>query len=145
MSAPLRLAELTPGRAWETPGIVVTEAHVVAFAGLSGDFFALHMDDAFAREQGFEGRVAHGLLGLALVDGLKNRAATQLAAIASLEWTWRFVAPVYPGDRIHGRIEVLEARASSRPGRGVVKLGLAVHNQRGERVQEGVNTLLVQA
>ena len=145
MSAPLRLADLSPGLAWETAGLVVTEAHVVAFAGLSGDFFALHMDDQFAREQGFEGRVAHGLLGLALVDGLKNRAATQLDAIASLEWTWRFVAPVYPGDRLQGRLEVLEARPSSRPGRGVVKLGVAVLNQRGQRVQEGVNTLLVRA
>lgn len=145
MSEPLRLADLTPGRAWETAGIVVTEAHVVAFAGLSGDFFALHMDDEFARAEGFEGRVAHGLLGLALVDGLKNRATTQLDAIASLEWRWRFVAPILPGDRIQARIEVIEARASSRPGRGVVRLALTVSNQRGQPVQEGVNTLLVRA
>jgi 3-hydroxybutyryl-CoA dehydratase len=141
----LRLADLRPGLAFETPGIVVTESHIVAFAGLCGDFFELHMDDAFAREQGFDGRVAHGLLGLALVDGLKNRATTQVDAIASLEWNWRFVAPVYPGDRIHARLEVIEARATSKPGRGVVRLAIAALNQRGETVQEGVNVLLVRA
>jgi acyl dehydratase len=145
VNPPLRLASLTPGLAWETPGLLVTEAHIVAFAGLSGDFFALHMDDVHARAQGFRSRVAHGLLGLALVDGLKNRAAMQIDAIASLEWTWRFIAPVYPGDRLQGRIEVLSARHASKPGRGIVRLGVAVANQHGQVVQEGVNTLLVQA
>lgn len=38
-------------------------------AALTGDVFELHLDDAFAREQGFPGKVAHGLLGLALLDG----------------------------------------------------------------------------
>lgn len=145
MTTPLRLAEIEPGRRWETPGLTVTDAHFVAFAGLSGDFFALHMDDTFARERGFEGRVAHGLLGLALLDGLKNRATTQLDAIASLEWNWRFVAPILAGDRIQGRIEVLEARPTSKPGRGVVKLGLTLANQHGQTVQQGSNVLLVQA
>jgi len=54
--------------------MVVTESHIVQFAGLSGDLFDLHMDDEFARSLGFSGRVAHGLLGLILMDGLKNRA-----------------------------------------------------------------------
>jgi len=141
----LRLADIRTGDIVETPGLVVTESHIVAFAGLSGDFFELHMDDDFAREHGFKARVAHGLLGLALVDGLKNRAETRFAAIASLEWQYRFVAPIYAGDRIHAQIEVLDTRTTSDGQRGVVRLGIRVLNQHGVRVQEGVNTLLVAA
>ena len=58
----LRLADLTIGLSYETSGFVVTEAHIVNFAGLSGDFFDLHMDDVYAREQGFPARVAHGFV-----------------------------------------------------------------------------------
>jgi len=56
------------GLSFETGGMVVTESHIVQFAGLSGDLFDLHMDDEFARSLGFSGRVAHGLLGL-ISDG----------------------------------------------------------------------------
>ena len=73
----LHYDDATIGLTWDTDGLVVTESHIVQFAGLSGDFFALHMDDEFARSLGFEGRVAHGLLGLILLDGLKNRAVEQ--------------------------------------------------------------------
>ena len=70
------------GLSFETDGMVVTDTHVVQFAGLSGDFFPLHMDDEFARSLGFPGRVAHGLLGLILLDGLKNRAERRFASVA---------------------------------------------------------------
>jgi 3-hydroxybutyryl-CoA dehydratase len=141
----LRLRDVAAGLVFETPGIVVTEAHVVAYAGISGDFFGVHMDDQFARAQGFPGRVAHGLLGLALVDGLKNRAATRFDAIASLEWNYRFLAPICAGDRIHARVEVLACRATSDGKRGVIRLGFDVLNQRGDCVQKGTNALLVHA
>ncbi len=141
----LRLGELPVGTTFDTGGIVVTESHIVGFAGISGDFFDLHMDDEYAREQGFTGRVAHGLLGLALVDGLKNRADVRIAAIATLEWQYRFLAPVYVGDRIFARITVRETRPTSDGRRGVVRLGVDVIKQDGTMVQQGVHTLLVHA
>jgi acyl dehydratase len=139
----LRLPDIHPGLEYLTPGIVVTEAHIVNFAGLSGDFFDVHMDDEFARSVGFEGRVAHGLLCLALVDGLKNRSTVLFDAVASLEWTYRFRKPVLPGDRLQGRIRVVEVRSTRRPDRGIVRLSVEVVNQEGEVVQEGENTLMV--
>lgn len=145
MSEPLRLADLHPGDRWETPGLVVTESHIVAFAGLAGDFFELHMDDDAARARGFPARVAHGLLGLALADGLKNRATRTLDAIASLEWQVRFVAPVFAGDRVHARLAVLETRPTSDGRRGIVRLQLDLLNQHGQTVQQGTNTLMVRA
>ena len=101
--------------------MLVQDWHILTFAGLTGDFFDVHMDDRFAQELGFDGRIAHGLLGLALVDGLKNRAEVRLAAVASLSWTWDFRAPIRPGDRIHAEItleEVLPVAQQARPRRG---------------------------
>lgn len=133
--------DLSEGDNFETGRLVVTEAHIVAFAGLSGDFFDVHMDDDFAREQGFPARIAHGLLGLALTDGLKNRTSVRLMAVASLGWNWRFRAPIIAGDRIGARIRTAGKRLSSK-GQGIVTLALDVTKQDGTTVQDG-ETILV--
>jgi 3-hydroxybutyryl-CoA dehydratase len=73
----LHFEDVEIGMRWQTSGVQVTEAHLFAFAGLSGDFYEIHIDDEYARAQGYPGRIAHGLLGLAMADGLKNRAETQ--------------------------------------------------------------------
>ena len=134
--------DLATGDHWRTGGIVVTESHIVAFAGLSGDFFDVHMDDAFARAQGFPGRVAHGLLGLAMVDGLKNRAPVKVMAVASLGWNWRFAGPIFAGDRIEATITVGERRLTSKGDRGIVHLGFEVTKQDGTLVQAGETILM---
>jgi 3-hydroxybutyryl-CoA dehydratase len=135
--------DVEEGDHFRTGGIVVTESHVVGFAGLTGDLFDLHMDDVFARELGFERRVAHGILGLALTDGLKNRAPVRLASVASLEWSWAFKAPILIGDRVAAEIEILSKRPTRRPDRGILGLGFTVRNQAGLVVQEGRNQLMV--
>ena len=139
----LRFEQAGIGLAFETGGIVVTEAHIVAFAGLTGDFFDIHMDDDYARGLGYPGRVAHGLLGLALCDGLKNRAPVKFAAIVSLNWRWSFSGPILVGDRIAARITVLSKRLTKNPARGIVTLGFDLMNQKGEVVQKGENDLMV--
>lgn len=136
--------DLHVGAYFRTGRITVTESHIVAFAGMSGDFFDVHMDDVFAREQGFPGRIAHGLLGLCLVDGLKNRAEAQLQAVASLGWnSWSFKAPIIAGDSIAATIRVVEMRVTSTGDRGVVQLEFEVTNQDGVLVQSGRNALLM--
>jgi len=131
------------GMSWETGGITVTEAHILAFAGLSGDFYDIHVDDDYARGLGYPSRVAHGLLGLALADGLKNRAQTVLAAIVSLGWRWKFIGVILPGDRISATICVVGKRATRHADRGIVTLAFDLRNQRGKTVQEGENDLMV--
>jgi acyl dehydratase len=131
------------GDAFATGGIVVTESLIQAFAGLSGDFFDLHMDDRFARDLGFKGRVAHGILGLALTDGLKNRAEHRFRAIASLGWNWKFAGAILIGDRIHAEVAVTAKRETKRPDRGIVTLAIRVKNQDGQVVQEGTNELMI--
>lgn len=139
----LRFEQIEPGLAFETGGITVTEGHITGFAGLTGDFYDIHMDDEYARALGYPGRVAHGLLGLALTDGLKNRAPVRFAAIVSLNWRWSFTGPILVGDRIAARITVLSKRPTKNPARGIVTLGFELLNQKGEVVQKGENDLMV--
>lgn len=135
--------QLETGDWYETAGITVTEAHIVGFAGLTGDLFDVHMDDEFAREAGFPGRIAHGLLGLAMADGLKTRCPVRLLGLATLGWNWSFRAPLLPGDRIHARLWVVAKRDTRRAGRGIATLGMRVVNQRDETIQEGETQLLM--
>lgn len=136
--------DLSAGAGFQTGRIIVTEAQIVAFAGVTGDFFDVHMDDDFARAQGFPGRIAHGLLGLCLIDGLKNRSDVQLQAVASLGWKdWSFKAPILPGDSIGAMITVGEMRLTSSGDRGIVHLGFDVRNQNDVMVQAGRNALLM--
>ena len=128
----------------ETGTVEVTAQAIDAFADLTGDRFAIHMDDAAARAMGVPARIAHGLLVLSMVDGLKNQAGAQFDAVASLGWDWSFRRPVLIGDRIAIRITVLGKRATTgREDRGILQLGFDVSNQSGETVQEGKNLLMV--
>lgn len=143
MSQLLFYEDIEPGLSIETAGLTITDAHIVQFAGLSGDFFALHMDDEFARSLGFPRRVAHGLLGLILLDGLKNRAEKTFASVASLSWQWNFRKPLFAGDRIVGRLTVTEKRLTRKGNRGILTLALELRNAQGEIIQDGTNLLLV--
>ena len=136
--------EIDVGESHETPGITITDWHVMNFAAVSMDFFELHTNEEYARQTQFGRRVAHGLLGLAIADGLKHRSSFQVEAIASLHWSWNFTGPIHIGDTIRARIRVSDKRASrSKQDRGVVRVEFEVLNQRNEVVQRGSNTMMV--
>lgn len=141
-----KFGDLNEGDAFITPGITVSEAQILGFAGLTGDFMPHHTDEKFATDLGFRGRLAHGLLVLGLVDGLKNRSLIQFDVIAALNWdSWRFVGPVYVGDRIDAEITIAAKRLTKSGTRGIVTLDIKVRNQHGEIVQEGKNQLMLAA
>lgn len=139
----LAFAEIEPGDWLDIGERTVTAADIDAFAELTGDRFEIHMSDEAAQRHGFHGRVAHGLLVLSLVDGMKNRAASQFPAVASLGWEMRFARPVLAGDTIRGHIEIVAKRPTKNPARGILGLRFVVTNQDGEIVQSGVNQLMV--
>ena len=122
---------------------VVSAERIDAFAALTGDRFEIHMDADAARARGFGDRVAHGLLVLSLVDGLKNLAPAQFDAVASLGWDWRFERPVLVGDSLRATITLVGKRRTTKGDRGILELDFAVENQRGETVQSGRNRLMV--
>lgn len=126
----------------ETAAMQVTAEAIDRFAELSGDRFAVHMDDAAAQDQGFPGRIAHGLLVLSLIDGLKNQAPAQVDAIASLGWDISFRAPVMAGDGLKAVFTVQSKKLTRDGQRGIVSLSVEALNQRAEIVQLG-RTLLM--
>lgn len=127
----------------EIGAVAVTEQMIDAFAELTGDRFEIHMSVAGAKRHGFPARVAHGLLVLSLVDGLKNQAQAGFRAIASLGWDWIFVAPVLADDEIRVRVVIENKRETRNAARGILTLRFLVTNQRGETVQSGENKLMV--
>lgn len=135
--------DLAIGDVIETGKALITNEMIDAFADLSGDRFEIHMDKAAARRLGFENRVAHGLLVLSVIDGLKNNAEAKLKAVASLGWDWRFEKPVLAGDEISVSIEVVDKRTTKKPDRGIVSLEFSVLNQDSVRVQTGRNQLMM--
>lgn len=139
------LEDLEPGVELRSRGRTVTEADIAAFAGVSGDFNPLHTDESWVREHTpFRGRIAHGLLVLAITSGLATPRLDELAVLAYAEVTRKMVGPVYPGDTIHAVYAVASARPSrSRPGSGVATLTVEVRNQDGEIVQTGSDVLIV--
>jgi len=137
--------EIKIGEEHETPGVTVTDWHVMQFAGLSMDFFELHTNDEFAKQTQFGQRVAHGLMGLAITDGLKNRSDFEVRAIASLHWSWDFVGPIFIGDTVKATLRVADKKPSrSKPDRGVVTLDIELTNQHGAVLQKGQNRLMVE-
>ncbi|MBN9073216.1 MAG: MaoC family dehydratase [Rhizobiales bacterium] len=137
------LEDVEIGDRIETDALTLEGEHIDRFADLTGDRFEIHVSEEGAARHGFPARVAHGLLILSLVDGLKNQAAAQFAAVASLGWDWKFAAPVFPGDTIRALLTVRGKRETRRPERGILTIDFTVLNQRGETVQLGVNTLMV--
>ena len=131
------------GDSFETGSTEVTADVIRRFAALSGDNYELHLDDEVAREMGFPALIAHGILIMALADGLKFASPVQLDAIASLGWDIRFTKPVFAGDVISARISVEGKRATSRPDRGIATLAFEISNQNGETVQCGTNRLMM--
>ena len=140
------LEDIVVGSSFETARRTVTEADIVAFAGVSGDFNPLHVDEIFAREQTpFGGRIAHGPLVLSMSYGLAS-VRDRWKVLALAECRRRFRAPVYPGDTVWAEFEILETRASrSRAGVGFVTLGVRVSSDRSEVVQDGRDVMMVAA
>ena len=130
--------ELRVGDALVTARRTVTEADVVNFAGISGDFFYAHMDDIAARDSLFERRVAHGYFVLSAAAGLfVDPAPGPVLANYGLE-SLRFVKPVYPGDTIQATLTVKQKTAKEKKegqiAQGVVAWDVEVRNQNDELV-----------
>lgn len=129
------LQDFNPGDIFTTRARTITEADVVNFAGISGDFFPLHTDEEFAKKTVFGQRVAHGALIFSISTGLMTQMGMlndSLIAFYGIE-KLRFVKPVFIGDTVHVTkkvTEVLERGAD----RGVVTFSTTVLNQRNEPV-----------
>lgn len=113
--------DFTPGTTLRSEPRRITTADIDGWAALTGEDHPVHMDEAFARAAGFDGRICHGLFSLALVEGLKAKLGLfDRSVTASLSWTdVKFLAPLYPGDLVHLELDLVDKRPTRTPGRGL--------------------------
>ena len=139
--------DLYLGMEFLSPGRTITDADLVGFAGLTGDFSELHTSDVYAKSSQFGRRVAHGMLGLAYAHGLMwaRTGEFRQSAIAFLGINdWKFAAPLFVGDTMFVRYVVQELRPSkSRPTQAIATFSVQILNQDGETVQSGTKALLM--
>jgi acyl dehydratase len=140
-------ADLHVGMSFRSPGRTITDADLVAFAGLTGDYSELHTSDVYAKSSEFGRRVAHGMLGLAYAHGLMWARAGDLreTAIAFLGIDdWRFLQPIFVGDTIFVNYRIAELRDSkSRPTQAIATFDVEVVDQDNRVLQRGRKALLV--
>ena len=129
--------ELSVGQEFTSPGRTVTEADIVIFAGLSGDYNVLHTDAEHMKASIFGERIAHGLLGLAIQQGLASRGEPAAAHGHLSALKWKFKGPIKIGDTVHVLSRIAGKRDAPDAGRGLVTVERRLVNQRGEVVQEG--------
>jgi acyl dehydratase len=134
--------EIELGSSFVTVARTITEADIVNFACLTGDFNPLHMDDTYAKDGLFGQRIAHGLLGLSVAAGQQTDALEyEIQAFMNLNWT--FKRPIFIGDTVYVESTVSEKKPSRQPGSGVIVLSRKLINQHGKVTQEGTFQLLV--
>ena len=139
--------DLSPGMSFKSAARTISEADIVAFAKLSGDYNPLHIDEDFAKTTVHGSRIAHGLLVLSILSGLSTRVPLMLAlsstmiGLAGLECRWKRSTKI--GDTLHVKLTVIELKPTSKPDKGIVVLSREAVNQHGETVMESIWKLLV--
>jgi 3-hydroxybutyryl-CoA dehydratase len=136
--------DVAVGQEWESLSRTVTEADIVAFAGLSGDYNPIHMDHEFVKTTVYRKPIAHGLLVWAISSGLGMVAPPMRTQALVGVRDWHFKLPVFIGDTIRVTTKVLEKEERSRGRRGVITWKRTIVNQEGKIVQEGVTVTLVE-
>ena len=140
-------ADLRVGMSFRSPGRTITEADIVAFSGLTGDYSELHTSDVYAKNSEFGRRVAQGMLGLAYAHGLMWPRTGELreTAIAFLGISdWKFVGPIFIGDTLFVNYRLVELRDSkSRPTQAIAIFDIELVDQDDRAVQRGRKALLV--
>ncbi len=139
--------EFEVGQRITSPARTITEADVVAFAGLSGDFNSIHTDAESVKESSFGQRVAHGLLVISVVSGLAVRTGIIEGTVIAFREikNWKFSLPVFIGDTVHVILEVKEKKAMPRLNGGSILLSLDVRNHDDQTVMKGIWTVLVES
>ena len=134
------------GREYTSQGRTITEADVVNFAGVSGDFNPLHTDEEFGKANQFGKRIAHGALGFIISNGLNNQMGiAEGTTIAFIECTVKYTAPLLIGDTVHIVVIPTEVIHSTKPGKGILKQLVKLVNQDERVIMESNQTLMVKS
>ena len=131
------------GQEFVSGGRTITEADVVMFAGISGDYNPLHTDQSFAEKTPFGQRIAHGMLSASISTGLgQTLGIFEGTTLALMSQVFTYKAPVFFGDTIRLRLTVESVKPSSKGGKGTVVFSSDVLKQDGTVVVAGSWTVL---
>ena len=130
----LHFEDYSVGQRFRTIARTVTEADIVNFIGVTGMTEVLFTDLTFEKGVSAAGRVVPAALSYTLMEGLLCQTVIQATGLALLEMSKKILGAVIAGDTLHLVVEVLEARPTSKGGRGIVKARHDIVNQRGETV-----------
>jgi acyl dehydratase len=127
--------DMKVGDKYKTYGRTITEADIVNFISCTGFLEVLFTDMEYVREHSaIKGRIVPGALVYALAEGLTMMGTIQGTGLAFLGMELEVKAPTFAGDTIRVEIDVIEQRAASKGGRGLVRTRNTVINQKGETV-----------
>lgn len=115
----------------------ITETDIITFAGITGDFNPLHINEEYAKTTMFKGRIAHGLL----VASLLGQAGASFfgGGAIYIGHTQKFLAPVRIGDTITATVQVTELLAEKK----MIKYRCYCSNQEGKVVLDGETTIKI--
>ena len=139
--------DLRDGDAFETGARTVTEADIVSFCALSGDWNQLHCDAEFAATTSHGQRIAPGLLVLSIMSGLITRTIfnqrIQHALIGMAGFECRMRAPCFIGDTLHATVSVGGLRESRQRDRGIATFRREVFDHAGRLLLDADFTFLI--
>jgi acyl dehydratase len=129
----LHFEDFEVGRAFHSASRTITEADVVNFAGVSGDFNPLHTDETFAQASPLKTRIAHGMLTMAVATGLANQMGIfEGTTVALMQQTIQYKGAVKFGETVHLVMTVKDRKETKHPTRGVVTFDVPILNQNGD-------------
>jgi acyl dehydratase len=138
--------EFEQGMEIESRGRTITEADIVTFAGVSGDYNPMHTDAEYAKTTQFGGRIAHGALVFSVITGLLYQTnVLEDTVIAFIEFSMKLRKPTYIGDTIRVYGKVSNTRKMTSAGGGIVTIDLKALNQHGDTVQKGEVLLMIRS
>jgi 3-hydroxybutyryl-CoA dehydratase len=138
------LDDFTPGEVFKSLPQTLSDKHFAAFAAMTGDAHPLHYEVKYARDRGWDAPLAHGLmlLGLCALGAAPLSDELTESMVAMLGNEARYKRPAFVGDTVTPQFTVVAVEPKD-DARGIVRLAITLHNQRGEVVLEGMHVLML--
>ncbi|MBZ0303749.1 MAG: MaoC family dehydratase N-terminal domain-containing protein [Anaerolineae bacterium] len=140
----LYFEDIEIGRVMETRGRTITEADLVQFAALTGDYNPMHTNAEYMKTHPMGQRVAHGMLTLSYAVGqIYQLGFMERTVLAFRGLEMKFSLPVFIGDTLHSELTITEKKEARRLGGGTIVAEVRIINQDGKTVQSGSMTLIL--
>ena len=129
--------DLPLGQKFRTVGRTVTEADIINVINATGMLEVLFTNTEYLKNESvIKGRLVPAILVLGFAEGQLMQTVLQKTGLAFLDMEMKVHGPTFAGDTIHVEVEVIEARATSKPDRGLVRTRNSVFTQAGTKVLE---------